>query len=154
MTPINNRFLTATAYIVNSTLPEIPTSGVSSRLPRKSVVWLLRLGAPTLCWCKRTPQINLLWVGTNGVGVKCRNKWGRGTNGVEQRTNGVGVKCRSKTQHCRKGETFYSGTLLRPHLFKRNIAAKARRFTPALYSDPICPTPFVLRSFLIQLLYG
>ena len=47
------------------------------------------------------------------------------------KTNGVGVKCRSKTQHCRKGETFYSGTLLRPHLFA------------ALYSDPICLTPFV-----------
>ena len=31
--------------------------------PRKPVVLLLRLGAPTLCWCKRTPQILLLMVG-------------------------------------------------------------------------------------------
>ena len=31
--------------------------------PRMPVVMLLQLGAPTLCWCKRTPQNHLLWVG-------------------------------------------------------------------------------------------
>ena len=33
------------------------------RLPRMPVVMLLQLGAPTLCWCKRTPQNHLLCVG-------------------------------------------------------------------------------------------
>ena len=32
-------------------------------------------------------------------------------------TNGVGVKCRSKTSRLCGNVAFYSGTLLRPHLF-------------------------------------
>ncbi len=33
-----------------------------SRMP---VVMLLQLGAPTLCWCKRTPQSHLLYTGNS-----------------------------------------------------------------------------------------